>query len=131
MFRFVSLIIVALSQIVSGCVSTVKTLDGESLRVGSPEFRDHAEAVFKRNNSTLTELFEAFELASDEDAARLDLAEQRLIEACETLNRAAAAQRDGQKLGTSTLLTISSTIRPCDEATFETDQLIREIKIAN
>lgn len=128
MLRSTSLIIAVLSLIVSGCVSTVKTLDGEQLRVGSPQFRDHALAVFKRNNSTLTELFDVFEQANEEEAAKLDLAEQRMIEACEALNSAAAAQRDGNKLDARTLLTISSTIRPCDEATFEADQLIREIR---
>ncbi len=113
--------------ILGSCVSTVERLDGKRLRVGSPEFRDYALDVFKRNNSTLTVLFDAIDQAGDEDALRLEIAEEQMIEACETLNSAAAARRDGKQLGVGILRTISSTIRPCDEATSEADQLIMEI----
>jgi len=109
------------------CATTIETLDGERVRVDSSQFRDYALGVFKRNNNTLTVLFDVLEQVDDVDALRLDQAEQRMIEACETLNSAAAAQRDGKKLGVRMLRTISSTIRPCDEATHETDQLIAEI----
>ena len=127
MLRSVSLFVVVPTLVLGGCASTIKTREGERLLVGSPQFRDYAEAVFKRQNSTLTELFDVLEQIDDEDAARLDVAELRMIEACETLNSAAATQRDGKSLSAKVLLTISSTIRPCDEATFDTDQLIREV----
>ena len=72
-------------------------------------------------------MFDAIDQAGDEDALRLEIAEEQMIEACETLNSAAAARRDGKQLGVGILRTISSTIRPCDEATSEADQLIMEI----
>lgn len=128
--RYPSLFAAFLTLVLGGCATTVRTLDGEPIRVGSERFREHALAVFKRQNSTLTAIFDAFEQADDEEASRLDSAEQRMIEACESLNSAAASQRDGESLGVGVLLGISSTIRPCDEATFNADQLVREIQVA-
>ena len=127
MLRPVLLLLVLLTQTLSGCASTIKTLDGTRLQVGSSQFRDHVFDVFKRHNNTLTVLFDMLEQVNDADALRLDRAEQRMIEACEKLNSAAAAQRDGKIPSAGVLLTISSTIRECDQATFEADQLIREI----
>jgi len=125
--RSVSVFAILLVVLLGGCATTIETLEGERLRIDSPQFRDYALGVFKRNNSTLTTLFDVLEQVDDADAARLDQAELRMIEACETLNSAAAAQRDGKKLGVRILRTISSTVRPCDEATHETNQLIQEI----
>lgn len=125
--RSVSVFAILLVVLLGGCATTIETLEGERLRIDSPQFRDYALGVFKRNNSTLTTLFDVLEQVDDADAARLDQAELRMIEACETLNSAAAAQRDGKKLGVRILRTISSTVRPCDEATQETNLLIQEI----
>lgn len=125
MLRTVPLLLAVVA--LSGCASTIKTLDGEHLLVGSSQFRDHVANVFKRHNSTLTVLFDVLEQVDAEDAVRLDIAEQRMIEACETLNSAAAAQRDGKVPSARILLTISSTISACDQATDDADQLIREI----
>jgi len=120
---FIALLILVLG----GCALTVETLRGDRLWVGSPQFSEYAEDVFRRNNSTLTTLFDALELANDEDALKLEAAEERMIGACESLNSVAAAKRDGKELGFRVLRTISSTIRPCDEATQDTEQLIAEI----
>jgi len=127
MLKSISVFVVLLMLIPIGCASTIETRDGERLKVGSQQFRDYALQVFKRNNSTLTGLFDVLEQADDEDALRLELAEERMIEACETLNSAAAATRDGKQLGAGILRTISSSIRSCDEATYDTDRLIEEI----
>jgi len=129
MLRPALLLLVVLLQFPSGCASTIKTLEGERLVVGSPQFRDHAFAVFKRHNSALTALFDASEQVDDADAVRLDRAEQHMIEACEKLNGAAAAQRDGESPGIGILLSVSSTIRACDQATFEAEELIREFSV--
>ena len=127
MLRSGSLYVLLMCQILSGCVTTVQTREGENLRVGSEPFREHAIAVFKRQNSALTALFDVFDLANEDEAERLDFAEQRMINECETLNSAAAKTRDGKTLGAQILLTISSTIRPCEDATFDAEQLIRKI----
>ena len=129
MLRPVLPVLVILTQLSSGCVTTT-TLEGERLRIGSSQFRDHALSVFKAQNSTLTELFDVLETADDEDATRIDDAELRMIEACETLNSAAAAQRDGKKLSLRILSNIYSDIRSCDEATQAANQLIRELSPA-
>ena len=125
--RLVAITTLMQTLILVGCASTIETLDGKLLRIGSPEFRSYALDVFKRNNSTLTVLFDAIEQADDENALRLELAEESVVEACETLNSAAAARRDGKQLGAGILRTISSTIRPCDAATNEADRLIMEV----
>lgn len=126
MLRPVLLVFAVFAQLLSGCVTTT-TLEGERLRVGSSQFRDHAISVFKSQNSTLTELFDVLETANDEEATRIDQAELNMIEACETLNSAAAAQRDGKKLSVRILSDISSDIRSCDEATRAANQLLLEL----
>ena len=75
---FAILLVVVL---LGGCATTIETLEGERLRIDSPQFRDYALSVFKRNNSTLTTLFDVLEQVDDADAARLDQAELRMIEA--------------------------------------------------
>ena len=125
--RFVSPIVIFVSLLVAGCIAPVKTRQGEQLPVGSERFQAHALEVFKRQNNALTALFDVIDQASNEDAVRLEFAEQRLIEECETLNNAAAKRRDGEVLGPRILLNISSTIYPCDLATFKAEELIREI----
>jgi len=55
-FKSVLFFVVMFTLISSGCASTIETLDGRRLRIGSPQFSDYALDVFKRNNSTLTAL---------------------------------------------------------------------------
>jgi len=117
MLRSGSLYVLLMCQILSGCVTTVQTREG----------REHAFEVFKRQNRALTALFDVFDLADEDEAEQLDSVEQRMISECETLNSAATKTRDGKTLGAQILLTISSTIRPCEDATFDAEQLIRKI----
>jgi len=117
---------VSLTMLLGGCAATVQTLDGQRLRVGSKQHTDHVLAVFKRQNRTLTRLFDVYDSVNDEDAQRLDSAEQRLIEACETLNSVAVDHRDGRSTDLGVLLGVSSTVQACDQATRDADQLILE-----
>ena len=119
-------LLVSLALFLGGCVGSVQTLDGQRLRVGSKQYSDYVLAVFKRQNSTLTELFDVYDTVNGEDAERLDTAEQRMIEACETLNSVAVDNRDGKSTDLGVLLSISSSVRACDQATRDADQLIRE-----
>ena len=119
-------LLVSLALFLGGCVGSVQTLDGQRLRVGSKQYSDYVLAVFKRQNSTLTELFDVYDTVNAEDAERLDTAEQRMIEACETLNSVAVDHRDGKSTDLGVLLSISSSVRACDQATRDADQLIRE-----
>ena len=127
MLRPVSLCLVSLVLLIAGCAGTVQTLDGQRLRVGSKQYSDHVMAVFKHQNSTLTELFDVYDTVNAEDAERLDTAEQRMIEACETLNSVAVDHRDGKSTDLGVLLSISSSVRACDQATRDANQLIREL----
>ena len=117
----------ALLLLLCGC-ATITTPSGDTLLRGGPEFRDYAADVFRRQNATLTSLFDAFEYADDADAAELDLAEQSMIESCAALNSAASARRDGKELDISTLKRVADSIVACDTATLEAEQLIRRVQ---
>jgi hypothetical protein len=96
---------VVVSVLAAACVAgcgTVTTAGGDSLNVGSEDFRAYVERVFREQNRVATEL--AFVLFDDPgldaaEAARLEAADERLLEACAELNELAARRRDGQPLG--------------------------------
>lgn len=107
-----------------GCAS-ITTPSGDVLLNGSPEFRNYAADVFRRQNATLISMFDVFEYADEADSAELDQAEQRMIESCAALNSAASARRDGKDLHLSALKRIADSIVACDTATLEAEQLVR------
>lgn len=80
-----------------GCAGSLKTADGERLRLRSDEFRSYAEAVFRSQNRVATDIafaLEEPELYDDAAIARLETADQMLFEACMALNEMAARRRD-------------------------------------
>ena len=123
----VRITLIALLLQLCGC-ATITTPSGDVLLRGGPEFRDYAAEVFRRQNATLTSMFDAFEYADDAEAAELDRAEQRMIESCAALNSAASARRDGRNLDVSTLKRVADSIVVCDTATLEAEQLIRRVQ---
>ncbi len=123
----VGITLVALPLLQSGCAS-ITTPSGAVLSRSSPEFRDYASAVFRRQNAALVSIFDVYEDANDADIAELDRAEQAMIDSCAPLNRAASARRDGETLNINTLKRVAASVVDCDTATINTEQLIRRVQ---
>lgn len=96
----------------------VTTADGERLAVGSDEFGDYVERVFREQNRVATEL--TFELEREDlSAARIDAletAERALLDSCAELNALAAARRDDEALGRLAAARAARTAPECERA---------------
>lgn len=79
----------------TGCVTTVQPIEGAPLRVSSDAFRSYAEQVFRLQNEIASEIALRLEDADPKDVARLEDAEDALLDACQQLNATAARRRDG------------------------------------
>jgi hypothetical protein len=99
----------------SGCAS-VSTPDGERLGLGSAEFREYVERVFREQNRVADEL--AFELdAPGSPRADLAAAETELLAACAGVNELATARRDERRLGMRSSVRAARTVPDCERAT--------------
>ena len=85
--------------VLTGCATSVMTLEGRMLRLDSQSFRDDLERGFREQNEAAT----ALAFAQDEATASLyDLlveVEIALFQACAELNALAIAHRVDQALG--------------------------------
>lgn len=84
----------------TGC-SSVTTLDGERLALGSDALGDYVEDVFRRQNRVASDI--AFALddpeASPSRLEALDVADRGLLDACAPINEVAARRRDEVPVG--------------------------------
>ena len=92
------------------------TADGQRLKLGSAEFRDYVERVFREQNRIADALAFALEAQGSPDA-ELAAAEQQLLEACVGVNELATAQRDEQRLGVRRSASAARTVPQCEAAT--------------
>ena len=99
----------------AGCAA-VPTADGEKLRLGSAEFRDYVERVFREQNRAADDVAFALE-APGAPSADLAAAEQALLTACEGVNELATARRDGRRLGARASVRAARTVPDCERAT--------------
>jgi len=109
----------------AGCAA-VPTADGEKLRLGSVEFRDYVERVFREQNRVADDVGFALESPG---SPRTDLAaaEQELLAACEGVNELATARRDQRRLGMRASVRAARTVPDCERATRAADaKLIRD-----
>jgi hypothetical protein len=103
----------------AGCAA-VPTADGETLRLGSAEFRDYVERVFREQNRVADDVAFALE-APDSPSNELAAAEQHLLVACEGVNELATARRDGRRLGMRASVRAARTVPDCERATRDAD----------
>lgn len=78
----------------SGCAGSLITGAGEQLRIGSDEFAEYAQDVFRLQNEVLDGL--AFALEDAPDNAALIAAEDAVLEACAGLNDIAVRRQRGE-----------------------------------
>lgn len=106
----------------AGCAA-VPTAGGERLRLGSPEFRDYVERVFREQNRVADDL--AFEIdAGGPNGAALTAAEDELLAACAGLNELATARRDQRRLGVGRSLRAARSVPGCERATRAAEQAL-------
>ena len=99
---------------VTGCA--VATAGGERLKLGSAEFRDYVERVFREQNRVADEL--AFEAEAPGPASPgLASAEDELLGACAGVNELATAQRDRRRLGIGRSVRAARSVPECERAT--------------
>lgn len=118
----------ALALTLGGC-ATVETLDGRRLRVTSGEFRDYAQAVFRRHNRVVSDLLNALDvLERDEPAlhARLLAAEAAMLKACAALNERALAARDQDDGASRARVAVARSVPRCDEQTRAVEKLLEQ-----
>jgi hypothetical protein len=110
-----------------GCAS-VPTADGQRLRLGSDEFRDYVERVFREQNRVADAVAFALEAPNAQNADLAD-AEQELLAACAGVNELATARRDQQRLGMRTSVRAARSVPDCERATRAVDaRLARDSK---
>ncbi len=85
------------------CTPYVVTGDGERIRANSAAFREYAEQVFRVHNEVTTSMAYAIDElegadGTDEYRERLIAADDRMMQACATLDELALARRDGRKI---------------------------------
>jgi hypothetical protein len=101
----------------AGCVSTVTTLDGRSLPLSSPEFRDYVSQVFRDQNEVASSLALAQDDARGERLDALISLEDELLFACFEVNALAIANRDNLRLGARRQVTMAATAPGCEAVT--------------
>jgi hypothetical protein len=103
----------------SGCAA-VPTADGERLSLGSAEFREYVEHVFREQNRVADAVAFALEAPRAQDA-ELAAAEQELLAACAGVNELATARRDQQRLGMRSSLRAARSVPECERVTRAVD----------
>lgn len=98
----------------SGCAS-VPTADGQRLRLGSDEFREYVERVFREQNRVADAVAFALEAPGSQDP-ELAAAEQDLLAACAGVNELATARRDQQSLGLRSSVSAAKSVPDCERA---------------
>jgi hypothetical protein len=111
-----------LARLAAGCAllglsacAAVPTADGERLRLGSAEFRDYVERVFREQNRVADAV--AFALEEPGEHLALAAAEQELLAACAGVNELATARRDERRLGMRNGVRLARTVADCERAT--------------
>jgi hypothetical protein len=105
---------VCLLLALSGCAA-VPTADGQRLKLGSAEFRDYVERVFREQNRIADALAFALEAQGSPDA-ELAAAEQQLLEACVGVNELATARRDQRRLRLRSSIRAAKSVPDCERA---------------
>jgi hypothetical protein len=98
----------------SGCAA-VPTADGQRLRLGSDEFRDYVERVFREQNRVADAVAFALDAPGSQDP-ELAAAEQDLLAACAGVNELATARRDQQSLGARSSVRAAKSVPDCERA---------------
>jgi hypothetical protein len=107
---------------VAGCAA-VPTADGQRLRLGSSEFRDYVERVFREQNRVADAAAFALEAPGSQDAG-LAAAEQGLLAACAGVNELATARRDQRRLGIRNSARAARTVPDCERAARAVDAML-------
>lgn len=92
------------------------TADGQHFRLGSAEFRDYVERVFREQNRVADAVAFALE-APGAQSSELATAEQELLAACAGVNELATARRDQQRLGMRSSVRAARSVPECERAT--------------
>ena len=119
--------VVCLFLSLSGCAA-VPTADGPRLRLGSAEFRDYVERVFREQNRVADAVAFALDAPGAQDA-ELTAAEEELLAACAGVNELATARRDQRRLGMRTSVRAARSVPDCERAARAVDaRLTRDSK---
>jgi hypothetical protein len=116
-----SAVVLALVHL-AGCAA-VPTADGQRLRLGSAEFRDYVERVFREQNRVADAAAFALDAPGAQDG-ELAAAEQELLAACAGVNELATARRDQRPLGLRTSARAARTVPDCERVTRGVDALL-------
>ena len=92
------------------------TADGQHFRLGSAEFREYVERVFREQNRVADALAFALEAPGAQDS-ELATAEQELLAACAGVNELATARRDQQRVGMRNSVRAARSVPECERAT--------------
>ena len=107
-------VVVCLLLSLSGCAA-VPTADGQHFRLGSDEFREYVERVFREQNRVADAVAFALDGPGAHDA-ELAAAEQELLAACAGVNELATASRDQRRLGLRCSLRAAKSVPDCERA---------------
>ena len=112
---------VALALAAVGCSTvTTTTPDGEITKRSAEEFRLYVEDVFRRQNKlgdVLIELEAGDAMVEGPHVVAISLAEERMHDACQSLNDAAMAVAEGRDIGFVLRIKVANTITRCEYAT--------------
>ncbi len=110
--------------LITGCATTITTMDGRTLALNSTDFREYVERVFREQNQAATALAFAQDESSGARYETLLELEDALLEACADLNEVAAARRDDRALGLRRQARMAATAPGCESTTRQTQEAL-------
>jgi len=118
----------------AGCIVPVPKGDNPlNVRLMSPDgLEDYAEKVFRHQNRIMTRLMmtplEDDDSLSSSTLTRLENAEQRMNDACASLNQVARARSRGEDTSLQLENEVRETVRDCDSAARLLETLLEEVQ---
>lgn len=124
--------VLAAALLVTACAIPVKRADENGVvYMTRAELRAYAENVFRKQNKALSQLMLlSHQAASRDDNVRWRLmaAEDRLLQACGTLNELAILRRDDRDADMKTRMRVPETVAKCEAEADRTEALIDEFR---
>jgi hypothetical protein len=121
-----ALLVLAISAGLTACAGSIRTPEGDRMRLRSEEFAAYAEDVFRQQNEVLDAL--AFALDEQPDEPRLLRAEDSVLEACAGLNEMAVRRRDAESVRPLRGLRVARRIPECARAAAQASELLRTLE---
>lgn len=120
--------LLALCALASGCATiTTHSSTGKEIVMTREEFEQYVEHVFRYHNQVMSDLIEnAIDRPeqSPHDLQVLNLAEKKMVTACQPLNEVVSESLSGENVGLTLKMELIDTVPACEAASKAVDDLM-------